>query len=95
LFTAGSWLYWKSAHRTFLPVGDENSNPTTWWITVLNFAGSLGFMFQCFLKQPLFGVVPHGLKPNWLELVIGNVAGNVSFLVGSYLMVYQLAKEAE
>jgi hypothetical protein len=96
LFVLGSWLYWKAAHRTFAPIGPQNSNLTTWWITLSNFMGALCLVVLMTWRQPLHdNWVPHGLNPRWIQMIIGNVVGNIAYLFGTYLMIVQLATEAD
>lgn len=63
-----------------------------WWVTFLNLIGSLGFFYGAVTAVPVGEI--QGLVPNWFELVIGYVIGSVLFMVGSYLMVAELASHA-
>lgn len=93
LFIAGSWLFWWAAHKTPLLWGPWVRLYTLeWWVTFLNLIGSSGFFYGAVTGVPVGHI--DGLVPNWFELSIGYVIGSILFMVGSYLMVVELASHA-
>lgn len=91
LFVQGSWLFWWASHETpFFLV----RKPFTleWWLTAFNIVGSVGFFYGAASGQELVHV--DGLVANWVQLLIGYVFGSFFFLLGSYLMIAEVATNA-
>lgn len=93
LFVLGSWFFWWSAHETpwFTQPGASVGNRLGWWLAAANFLGSVGFFVGAAFGVPIVRVP--GLVSNWLELLVGYVIGSALFLVGSYLMIVELASD--
>lgn len=93
LFIIGSWLFWWAAHKTPVLWGPWVRLYTMeWWVTFLNLIGSIGFFYGAWTGMPVGHIA--GLVTNWFELMIGYVIGSILFMIGSYLMVAELASHA-
>lgn len=92
-FIVGSWLFWWAAHKTPLLYDPKMRFYTLeWWVTFLNLIGSWGFFYGAVTGYPIGQI--QGLVTNWFELMIGYVIGSILFMIGSYLMVAELASHA-
>jgi hypothetical protein len=92
-FIIGSWLFWWAAHKTPLLWGPWLRLYTMeWWVTFLNLMGSTGFFYGAVTGACIREI--HGLVPNWFELAVGYVIGSILFMIGSYLMIAELASNA-
>ena len=92
LFVLGSWLFHWAAHETPLPTM-RKVRSVEWFLTLFNIVGSVGFFYGAAQTQTLVDLP--GLVHNWVELLIGYVFGSAFFLFGSYLMIVQIATNAE
>lgn len=88
LFVLGSYFFWWAQHETPSLVVKK---PFTveWFLTFFNLLGSVGFWYGAASTAPLLGVA--GLVGNWVQLLIGYVFGSFFFLLGSYLMIAEVA----
>jgi hypothetical protein len=88
LFVLGSWLFWWAAHETPWPVVRKPLN-VSWCLTVFNIVGSIGFFYGAASTGAMLRV--DGLVGNWVQLLLGYVLGSAFFLLGSYLMIAEVA----
>jgi hypothetical protein len=90
-FVLGSYFFWWAQHQTPSLIVKK---PFTveWWLTFFNMLGSVGFLYGAASEVPLLQV--QGLVGNWVQLLIGYVFGSFFFLLGSYLMIAEVATNA-
>jgi hypothetical protein len=88
LFVLGSYCFWWAQHQTPSLLVKK---PFTmeWFLTFFNLLGSVGFYYGAASSAPLVTVA--GLVGNWVQLLIGYVFGSFFFLLGSYLMIAEVA----
>ena len=94
LFVTGSWFFWWAAHETpWLAVKRQKLGTVEWFLTLFNIVGSVGFFYGAASQAALVRV--HGLVANWVQLLLGYVFGSAFFLLGSYLMIAEVASNVE
>ena len=91
-FVLGGYLLCAAYERTWVPWRLLAVNPLkanlSWWIVILNMAGSLLFMLGA---MPLVTPAPELLSPSFVQNLLGWACGSFLFFVQSWLMVIEVA----
>ena len=77
-----SWLPWR-----LLAVNPFRAN-LSWWIVILNMAGSLLFLLGA---MPLVTPGPTLLSPSYVQNLLGWACGSLLFFAQSWLMIIEVA----
>lgn len=92
-FVIGSYLLWAGCTESWVGTWESDDRTLTWWIATLNVVGSVCFLVGGALHTPVAG--PDFFVPDYIELFFGYGFGSLIFLVGSYLMILEIAQEDE